>query len=149
MNEAVMDSSAKTPLHLWIVGGLATLWNAFGCYDYVMTQTRNGDYMAMLTEAQRAHLETFPAWMEAAWAIGVWGGMLGALLLLLRSRYAELAFWASLIGLLVGTIYQFGMSGMPAEVRTPAMIAMTAVIWLVAIALLVYAIRMRRSGVLR
>ena len=34
------ENTAQTPIHLWIVGGLATLWNAFGCYDYFMTRTR-------------------------------------------------------------------------------------------------------------
>ena len=37
--------SARTPAHLWIVGVLATLWNAFGCYDYLMTRMRNTDYL--------------------------------------------------------------------------------------------------------
>ena len=32
---------ARAPAHLWIVGVVATLWMAFGCYDYSMTVTRN------------------------------------------------------------------------------------------------------------
>ena len=67
-----MESAARTPVHLWIVGGLSALWNAFGAYDYVMTQTRNEAYLAGFTEAQRAYFESFPALMEAAWACGVW-----------------------------------------------------------------------------
>ena len=39
MQDAVQ--AARAPVHLWIVGILATLWNAFGCYDYIMTQTGN------------------------------------------------------------------------------------------------------------
>ena len=38
MQQAV---SARTPAHLWIVGALATLWNAFGAYDYLMTRKRD------------------------------------------------------------------------------------------------------------
>ena len=34
MQQAV---SARAPAHLWIVGILSLLWNAFGCYDYLMT----------------------------------------------------------------------------------------------------------------
>jgi hypothetical protein len=128
------DLATKTPIHLWIVGGLATLWNAFGCFDYVMTQTENADYLAQFTEAQRAYFQSFPAWMEAFWAIGVWGGLLGSLLLLIRSRFAVHAYALSLLGLLVGTIYQYGMADMPADMKTPAMMGMNAFIWIVAIA---------------
>jgi len=149
MSDTFTSDTAKTPLHLWIVGGLATLWNAFGCYDYVMTETANADYMAMFTETQRAYFQSFPAWMVAFWAIGVWGALLGSLLLLMRSRHAVTAFGASLVGLLVGTIYQYGMAEMPADMKTPAMMGMSALIWIVEVALFGYAMRMRRNGVLR
>jgi hypothetical protein len=143
--------SRRTPVHLWIVGILATLWNAFGCYDYVMTQTENAQYMEMVgfTAEQQAYFQSFPAWMEAFWALGVWGALLGSLLLLMRSRFAVHAYALSLLGLLVGTIYQYGMADMPDAMNTPAMMGMSAFIWIVAIALLVYAMRMRRNGVLR
>ena len=66
---------AKTPLHLWIVGMLAIVWNAFGAFDYLMTQTRNEAYLANFTDPQRIYFESFPIWMEATWAFGVWGGL--------------------------------------------------------------------------
>ncbi len=144
-----MNGSARTPMHLWIVGVLSALWNAFGCFDYLMTQTRNADYLAMFTEAQRAWFESFPASMEAAWAFGVWGGLAGSLLLLARSRWAMLAFGLSLAGLAGGTVYQYVLSSPPAEMSSPGMIAMNAAIWIVCIGLFVYAREMRRRGVLR
>ena len=144
-----MEQTARTPVHLWIVGGLSALWNAFGALDYVMTQTRNEAYLAAFTDAQRAYFDSFPAWMEAAWACGVWGALLGSLLLLARSRHAVLAFGVSLAGLLVSSIYQYGMSSPPVDMQTPGMIAISVAIWLIAIVLLFYALRMRRLGVLR
>jgi len=144
-----MDGTARTPAHLWIIGGLATLWNAFGAFDYVMTQTRNADYLAHFTDPQRAYFESFPMWMEAVWAFGVWGGLAGALLLLARSRYAVAAFAISLAGLAVSTVYQYVLTSPPADMMTGAMIAMNIAIWAAAIGLLVYALRMRRRGVLR
>lgn len=139
----------RTPVHLWIVGALATLWNAFGCFDYLMTQTRNAQYLANFTDPQRVYFESFPLWMEATWALGVWGGMAGALLLLARSRYAVAAFAVSLAGLAASTIYQYVLYSAPAEMMTPPMIAMNLAIWAVAIGLLVYSMRMRRRGLLR
>jgi hypothetical protein len=144
-----MDGSTRTPVHLWIVGLLATVWNAFGCFDYLMTQTRNAAYLANFTDPQRAYFESFPVWMEAVWALGVWGGLAGSLLLLLRSRHAVTAFAVSVAGLAVATVYQYVLTSPHPDMSTPGMIAMNVAIWAVAIGLLLYAIRMRRRGVLR
>ena len=144
-----MASTARVPTHLWIVGGLATLWNAFGCYDYVMTQSGNEAHLAAFTEAQRTYFQSFPAWCEAAWALGVWGGLAGALLLLARSRHAVTAFVVSLVGLAATQVYQHLLSSAPEGLMSGAMMVMTVVIWAVAIGLLFYALRMRRAGVLR
>jgi hypothetical protein len=139
----------RTPAHLWIVAVLATIWNAFGCFDYLMTQTRNERYLAGFTDPQRVYFDSFPMWMEAAWAFGVWGGLAGSLLLLARSRYAVAAFAVSLAGLAISTLYQYVLSTPPPEMTSGAMLAMNLVIWAVAIALLIYAMRMRKRGVLR
>ena len=144
-----MDGSAKAPVHLWIVAVLATVWNAFGAFDYIMTQTRNEAYLAHFTDPQRAYFDSFPMWMEATWAFGVWGGMAGALLLLLRSRYAVAAFAISLAGLAISTVYQYVLTDPPADMMTGTMIGMNVAIWAIAIGLLLYAMRMRRNGVLR
>lgn len=144
-----MASAIRTPLHLWIVGVVSTLWNSFGCFDYFMTQTRNDAYLAQFTASQRAYFESFPAWMEAAWAFGVWGALAGSLLLLARSRHAVTAFGLSLAGLAASTFYQQVMISLPPEFATTASTAMTAIIWVIAIALLLYAMAMRRRGVLR
>jgi hypothetical protein len=140
---------SKTPVHLWIVAVLATIWNAFGAFDYLMTQTRNEHYLANFTDPQRIYFESFPIWMEAAWAFGVWGGLLGSLLLLMRSRHAVTAFAISLAGLAISTVYQYVLATPPPEMTSGAMMAMNLVIWAVAIGLLVYAMRMRARGVLR
>jgi len=144
-----MNDSVKRPLHLWIVGALATVWNAFGAFDYLMTQTHNEAYLANFTDPQRAYFDSFPIWMEACWAFGVWGGLLGALLLLLRSRHAVAAFAVSLAGLAASTVYQYVLSTPPAEMMSGAMIGMNIAIWAIAIGSLWYAVRMRKAGVLR
>ena len=89
---------ARVPMHLWIVGGVATLWNAFGCYDYLMTRMRNTDYLASVMptvdpNAMLAWIDAFPIWAQFGWGLGVWGGLAGSVLLLLRSRWAVWA-WA-------------------------------------------------------
>lgn len=137
-----------TPWHLWVIGILALLWNGFGAYDYVMTQTQNEAYMAAFSPEQLEYFYGFPVWMEACWAIGVWACFLGAILLVLRSA---LSFWAFLIGLggMAGSaIYQL-TNPAPAGVLDGIGLAMTVVIWITQILLTLYAFAMLRKRVLR
>ena len=107
-------TSARTPAtwHLWVVGLVALLWNGLNSFDYVMTQTQGDAWLANMdpTELQMAWFHAMPAWTDAAWAVGVWGGLLGAALLLLRRKWALHAFAASLLGWAAGAVYTFGLS---------------------------------------
>ena len=151
MQEAV---SARTPAHLWIVGLLATAWNAFGCYDYLMTRMRNTDYLASMMpdvdpNAMLAWVDSFPIYAQFGWGLGVWGGLAGGILLLLRSRWAVLALGLSLIGALLGLGYQIGAAAPLAGAEGAMFTVMPYVIILVAAALVYYAWRQRANGVLR
>jgi hypothetical protein len=146
MQEAVQ---ARTPAHVWIVGILATLWNAFGAYDYIMTQTNNAAYLSQFSAEERAFFDSFPGWMEAFWALGVWGALIGSLLLLIRSRYAVHAFGLSLVGIVVGMGYQYLAMEAPESLTTGAMAVMPWVILVIGIALFVYARNQAAKGVLR
>lgn len=139
----------QTPVHLWIIGILALLWNAFGCYDYLMTMTGDEAYLSQFTPEMIAYWESLPGWTAGFWAVGVWGGLVGAVLLLMRSRYAVWAFAASLIGAVVGLGYQMFMTDMPASMTEGAMAIMPWVIILVAAFQLWYSWSMEKKGVLR
>ena len=89
--------SARTPAHLWIVGILSFLWNCFGAYDYTMTKMRGAAYIAttmpgMDANAALAWINSMPMYAQVGWALGVWLGLLGAVLLLNRSRWAVWSF---------------------------------------------------------
>jgi len=146
--EFAMQENVKTPVHLWIVGILATLWDAFGAFDYYATQTRMASYMGQFTAEQLEYFYGMPAWMDAAWAVGVWGALFGSIALLLRKAWAVWLFAASLLGLAVSTVYNFALSD-GAEVMGEGAVTMTAVIWIVALALFFYARAMAARGVLR
>ena len=145
MDEAVAKERAATPKHIWIVGILSLVWNAFGAFDYVMTNTRNAAYLANFPPGMMDIIDAFPVWVMAAWAFGVWGALAGSVLLLLRSRHAVMAFSLSLLGLAASTFYQFGIDA--PEVM--GMNAMTLIIWIIAVLLLLYSIRLRGDRVLR
>lgn len=141
--------SSRPPWYFWVVSGLGFVWNIGGPLDWVMTKTHNATYMALTTPEQRAWFASYPWWMEAAWALGVWGAIIGSLLLLLRSRFAVPVLAVSLGGLIVGTVYQYGISDMPASLRTPGGVGFTAALWVVAASLLWFSVRMRARGILR
>ena len=85
-------------MHLWVVGILSFLWNCFGCLDYTMTNLKNASWLAQMTPDQIAWMNGLPAWLTAFWALGVWGGLVGSILLMMRSRYAVWAFGISCSG---------------------------------------------------
>ena len=143
------EMTVKTPWHLWVVGILALLWNSFGCVDYTMTQTRQDEWFAQMgmTAAQLEYFNAMPAWTHAAWAIGVWGGALGAILLLLRRKWAMPVFVVSFLGWLAGAVYAFALSdGM--EAMGP-MWPMQIVIGGACVFFIWYAWMMSKKGVLR
>lgn len=142
-------AEGQTPVHLWIVGILALLWNAFGCYDYLMTMTANEAWLSQFTAEQVAYWESLPAWTDAFWALGVWGGLAGALLLLIRSRYAVWAFAASLLGIIVSFGYQYLATDMPQSMSEGTMAIIPLVIFAIGAFLLWYSLSMERKGVLR
>ena len=140
---------ARTPAHLWIVGILALLWNAFGCYDYLMTNLENQAYLSQFTADQLAYFDSLPAWLTAFWAIGVWGGLAGAILLLVRSRYSVWAFALSFVGAVVGIGYQLFVAKMPASMKEGAMGIIPWVVILIAAFLLWYSWSMEKKGIVR
>ena len=140
----------RTPWHLWVVGGLSLLWNAYGAYDYFMSHVGGDDYMRgmNMTEAQIAYYHAMPAWTTAAWAVGVWGSVLGSVLLLLRRRWALHAFVASIAGLLVSMVYTLLLSDGGAMMGPQGAI-MYVVITAACVFFVWYAWAMSRKGVLR
>ena len=148
MTETPDMSAQETPRHLWVVGIIAFLWNAMGAMDYIMTQTRNEAYMSQFTPEQLEFFYGFPSWVVAAWAIAVWGGVLGAVLLLLRKRLAVPVFLASLVAMVITTIQNYVLSNGIEVVGDPFALIFSAVIFLVAVALFLYAREMQKRGTL-
>lgn len=142
-----MSERAPTPVHLWIIGVVTLLWNCVGAFDYLMTQTENESYMGQFTEAQLAYFYGFPTWVEVFWALAVWGGVLGSILLLLRKCLALPVLAVSLASMVITAIYNFGMSnGM--EVMGTGGFLFTVAIFIVALGLVVYARAMQKRDVL-
>ncbi len=140
----------RAPWHLWLVGIVTLLWNAVGTFDYVMTQSRNADYLGQFSPQQLAFFESFPAWAMASWAVAVFSGVLGSALLLFRSRYAVVAFGLSLLAIAVTSIHNWVLAYAEAlKIMSPLGLAISALVIAVAVFLYVYAKRLTTSRVLR
>jgi hypothetical protein len=48
-------STLKTPIHLWIIGGVTLLWNAMGAMDYVMAKMQVAAYIEMWSDLEQAY----------------------------------------------------------------------------------------------
>jgi hypothetical protein len=112
LNPADAAGRTRAPWHLWLVGGLAVLKSGLGCFDYVMMQTQGEAWLARMepTQIQIDWFHALPAWYDASWAIFVWGGLFGGLLLLMRRRWAAPLFALSLLGWAAGAVYLFALS---------------------------------------
>ncbi len=150
MVDIISDTrSAKTPWHLWVVGVVSLLWNGFGAYDFVMSTTQGDAYFRAsgMSEAMIAYFHAMPGWMMVPWVMGVWGAVIGSVLLLLRMKLATPVFAVSLVGAVVSMIYQYALSN-GIEVAG-GMAVMPAIIAAIAAFLVWYAWAMAKRGVLR
>ena len=81
-----MSESNKPGILFWIIGVVALIWMAWGCFMYIASAFD----MAMATEGlnadQIALLESVPAWYTALFAIAVFGGLLAAILFLMKKN---------------------------------------------------------------
>jgi hypothetical protein len=104
MLEAHGTTIPGRPWHLWVVGIIGALWSAIGVLSFMLTQMNVEAVMSRFPPQQRAYFESFPLWAVAFWAIGVFGGVIGCVLLLLRNRFAFPVLLASLIGAIVSNL---------------------------------------------
>jgi len=147
MSEQETAGTVDTPKHLWIVGVLGLLWNCMGAYDYLATETQNEAYMSRFSPEQLEYFYGFPTWMVAFWALAVWGGVLGTILLLLRKRHAVGVLLVSFVSMIITSIYNFVLSDGMAVMGAGA-VAFTGLIFVVALGLWLYARAMAGRGVL-
>jgi len=106
MNERAIS---KTHITVWIVGILSLIWHLMGCGNYLWQMSMDPSAVESMTEAQRAIIETRPAWATAAFAVAVFGGAIGSVLLLMRRSSALIFFLLSLLGVIISLIPAFGI----------------------------------------
>ena len=95
------ETLPKTRSPRWMTvaaaGGIA--WNSFGAVQFAgsLTATEASLTASGLTPEQAALMTGYPAWMTAAFAVGVFGGLAGSVLLLVRRAGAMPVLLVSLL----------------------------------------------------
>lgn len=138
-----MSSNSRTLFHsrapLWFlaasVGGIA--WNVLGAVQFAgsVAATEDSLIASGLTADQAAVMTGYPGWMTLAFALGVFGGLAGSVLLLLRLRIAQPVLSVSLVAyvaLWIGDAVHgvFAAMGMPQIVILTTVVAIAAALFL-------------------
>jgi hypothetical protein len=138
-----------TPWHLWLIGSIGGLWSSMGVISFMVTRMKVEAVMSRFPPPQREYFESFPSWAVAFWAIGVFGGVIGCLLLLLKKRLAFSILLASVIGTSVVNLGGLFLLGGLEVMGGTSDLGLTVLPIIVAAFLVYYARAMSRKGVLR
>lgn len=119
-----------------------------GVLSFMLTELHVEAVMSRFPPQQREYFESFPWWAVAGWAIGVFGGVIGCLLLVLKKRLAVPVLLASLIGMIgcnLGGLFLLGGLGV---MRETGGLGFTAMPIIIAAFLAYYARAMSKKSVL-
>ena len=112
----------------WLIGVIALIWNVMGCINFLMQM--NSGSLANYPEAARSLVENRPPWATGAFAIAVFGGSLGCLLLLFKKSVAYYVFIVSLLGVIVTNIHTFGMAT-STEIKVGSLMSLVVAVFLI------------------
>ena len=110
MNDKIVSGAHWS---FWVIGAVGLVFNLMGCMNFISQM--NSEMVASMPDAYRAIVEIRPAWGTGAFAIAVFGGALGCLLLLLRRSVSLYVFVASLVGVIAAQIPFLGMTDFPVQ----------------------------------
>jgi hypothetical protein len=148
MSDAQGPKTPGRPWHLWLIGIIGFLWSAMGVVSFMLTRMNVEAVMSRFPPQQRQYFESFPLWAVAFWGIGVFSGVAGCLLLLLKNRLAFPALLASLIGAIVVNFGGLFLLGGMEVMRETGALGFTVFPIVVAALLAYYARAMSTKGVL-
>jgi hypothetical protein len=100
--------ASPAPMWLRVVAALGLLWNLLGVYAYLQT-------VHVLPSGEGMAMETMPAWVTGAFAIAVFGGVIGSLGLLMLKGWSKLILALHLLAIFAEDVWAFGMRSGPAE----------------------------------
>jgi len=96
-----MNNTTNIPKWFFVIAVLAVVWNALGVMAYLSMTFMSTEEFMKLPETQRNLELAMPMWAKAAFAIAVFAGFIGSLLLVLKKSIAFFALVLSFIAVCV------------------------------------------------
>ncbi|MDY0779534.1 hypothetical protein [Tenacibaculum sp. IB213877] len=141
-----MSNVNKPTVAYWIISIVALIWNATGVNMYLQQAYKTDSFKAMYNDEKALELiNNTPTWAMGAFALAVFGGLLGSVLLLLRRKFAKPVFMISLLGIIVQLIYNLFISK-AMEVYGPGAAIMPIMVLIIGIFLVWYSQKAEAKG---
>ena len=102
-----MGSTKRMSTGLKVFAWLMVLWNGIGVAAFFSQIMMTPEMIAQLPEAQQAAYRDIPVWSYSAYALAVFGGLTGSILLALGKKLAFPVLVISLAGVIVQQYYNF------------------------------------------
>ena len=94
-------TTSKPNTGFWIIAVLALLWNLMGVFQYLASTLMAETISESLPKDQVALMNALPSWYYYVFAVAVFAGTIGCLLMLIRKKLAVPVLGISLIGVLI------------------------------------------------
>ena len=143
-----MTETKKPTALFWVIAIVALIWNIFGVLAYLGQAFMTEDTLKMLPTAEQELYAATPSWATAAFAIAVWFGLLGAIAMLIRKRFAYPLFLLSLLGVIGQQIYGFFLSNTLEVYGTQALI-MPIIVLILSVVFVWYSKKATAEGILK
>jgi len=99
------DKTVKIPIWFWVVSIFFLLWNLMGVFSFYVHTFISDAELAKLSQQERELYGDYPLWTTIVFALAVFGGFFGSIGLVLKKKWAKMAFIISLLGIIPQMIH--------------------------------------------
>jgi len=102
----IMESvKMRIPKWFWFIAIFFTLWNIIGVFSFFEHTFISEETLAALPEKERELYGDYPIWITIVFSIAVFFGFFGSLGLLLKKKWAKIAFIISFCAIIPQMIH--------------------------------------------
>lgn len=101
------ETHIKPHWSFWLISSFLLVWNVLGCVNFFVQM--NPDIVSSYREVEQAIIQGRPLWATAGFALGVFAGALGCILLLLKMPISFYLFCASLFGVSIAIAHSLAV----------------------------------------
>jgi hypothetical protein len=100
------QDTGGTHWSFWVICTLLLIWNLLGCINFLVQI--NPEMVSSYRETEQAMIAARPSWATVTFAVSVFGGALGCILLILKLPVSFYFFLVSMLGVLGTMIHTLG-----------------------------------------